>query len=107
MKEGDTPSRSLFSKEKNDRFAILKLHGNLAKLPNGSKMDEQQIDVPITVGELFLTLNEHLGIDVRRDSTLVLVNGVEANALQDLDTIIREGDEVSLVPMFHGGVDRN
>ena len=103
MKEGDTPNLSLFSGAKNERFATLKIHGNLAKLPDGSKLEEERLSVPLTIGNLFTKLNNSLGIDVRRDSTLVLVNGVEANALEDLDTVIKEGDEVSLVPMFHGG----
>jgi molybdopterin converting factor small subunit len=51
-------------------------------------------------------LSKSFGIEIRRDSTLVLVNGVEANALLDLDTIVVRGDEVSLIPMFHGGSER-
>ena len=34
---------------------------------------------------------------------LVLVNGVEASALDELETMIHPGDVVVLLPMFHGG----
>ena len=34
---------------------------------------------------------------------LVLVNGVEAGALDELETLIRPNDVVVLLPMFHGG----
>ncbi|MDG6907340.1 MAG: MoaD/ThiS family protein [Nitrososphaerota archaeon] len=40
---------------------------------------------------------------MRRDSTLIIVNGVEARALEDLETEIVSGDEIVLLPMFHGG----
>lgn len=105
MKEGDTQNPSLFSEGKSKSFATLRVHGNLSKLPDGRRLDEQKLIVPITVGDLLTRLNSLQGIDVKRDSTLVLVNGVEASALQDLETVIQECDEVSLVPMFHGGAE--
>jgi|SRR5579872_2923034 len=103
MKEEGTRNHLLSSGAQNERFAILRVHGNLVKLPNGERLEKERISVPVTVGHLLAGLSSSFGIDLRRDSTLVLVNGVEANALMDLETVIVEGDEVSLVPMFHGG----
>jgi molybdopterin converting factor small subunit len=48
-------------------------------------------------------LQDRYRIELRRDSILMMVNGVEANALNDLETIIQPNDVVVLVPMFHGG----
>jgi molybdopterin converting factor small subunit len=103
MKEDVTPSPSRSSDEKSSSFATIRLMGNLGKLSNGEKMDIEKIVAPLTVGRLLEELQKSTGMEFRRESTLVLVNGVEANALQDLDTLVLAGDEVALVPMFHGG----
>ena len=104
MKDEGTQSRSQFSGEKsNSAFAFLRIHGSLGKTTDGKRIEREIIAVPQTVGELLESLSNRFGIQVRRDSTLVLVNGVEANALRDLDTVIQDGDQVALVPMFHGG----
>jgi molybdopterin converting factor small subunit len=55
------------------------------------------------LGSVLEALEKDYGLELPRESTLVIVNGVEARALEDLDTVIRSGDEVVLVPMFHGG----
>ena len=104
MKADDIQNRSQFSEEKNERrFATIKIVGNIARLPSGKRLDSLRIDVPTKLGSLFETLSGVYGLDIRRESTLVLVNGVEANALEDLETIVQEGDEVFFVPMIHGG----
>jgi len=103
MREDGIRSPLLFSGAENELCATLKLHGNLGKLQSGKRLEKERIKVPIKVGDLLRGLSDSLGLDLRRDSTLVLVNGVEANALLDLETVIEDGDEVSLVPMFHGG----
>ena len=107
MKEGGTPSRLLSSEEKNEAFATITIHGSLGKLRDGTKLETERVSAPIKIGELLEKLSSMHGLEFRRDSTLVLVNGVEANVLQDLDTVVNEGDQVSLVPMFHGGSQTN
>jgi len=106
MKEGDTPSHLQFSEERKnekEQFATIRFHGNLGKLENGKRLEEKKVAVPIKIGQILVELQSDIGIELRRDSTLILVNGVEANALEDLETVIVQGDEVALVPMFHGG----
>lgn len=98
-----SPSSDVKSKNNDGSFATLRIHGHLGKTSDGQKIQQDEISAPVTVGELLSNLSRSLGLELRRDSTLVLVNGVEANALQDLDTVIQAGDEVALVPMFHGG----
>src|SRR5579862_10055995 len=101
MKAADTQNRSQSFEETGK--ATVRIHGSLGKLGDGRKIDRETVQVPLKVGDLLIKLSKSFGIEIKRDSTLVLVNGVEANALEDLDTIIVGGDEVSLIPMFHGG----
>jgi molybdopterin converting factor small subunit len=103
MRAEDTPSPLQSSGETSRSLAMVRLMGNLGKLPTGKKVESETVFTPISVGNLLLNLRKTLGIDLSRDSTLILVNGVEANALQDLETVVVAGDEVALVPMFHGG----
>jgi molybdopterin converting factor small subunit len=77
--------------------------GSLAKLPDGQRLGEESIPTPIKLSDLLESLQSSYRIELRRDGTLVLINGVEANALSDLDTVIVSGDSVVFVPMFHGG----
>jgi len=107
MKEGGTLNRLPSSEKKNESFATITIRGSLGNLRNGTRLQMEKVTVPVKVGELLENLSRLHGLELRRDSTLVMVNGVEANALQDLDTVIVEGDEISLVPMFHGGSQFN
>lgn len=83
--------------------ATVRIMGNLGRLPDGTRIDRLSVEAPTSVRKLLQILHDRHGVDLRRDSTLVLVNGVEANALDDLDTEIGVGYEVVLIPMFHGG----
>jgi len=38
-----------------------------------------------------------------RPNALILVNGKEISVLKGLETEIKEGDEVTLIPVSHGG----
>lgn len=42
-------------------------------------------------------------LDDPRTNTLMLVNGREISVLQGLDTKLRDGDELILIPVVHGG----
>ena len=104
MREDDIQNRLQSSEEKNEQqFAIIKIVGNLARSTSGNRLDNLKINTPIELGALLEKLAQTHGLVLRRESTLVLVNGVEANALDDLETVIRAGDAVFLVPMIHGG----
>lgn len=41
-----------------------------------------------------------------RPNTVILVNGVEISALSGLETEIKDGDEVVLIPVVHGGENK-
>lgn len=38
-----------------------------------------------------------------RPNALILVSGREINTLDGLDTVLRDGDELSILPIAHGG----
>ncbi|MEM0007096.1 MAG: MoaD/ThiS family protein [Candidatus Bathyarchaeia archaeon] len=38
-----------------------------------------------------------------RPNTLIIVNGREISVLKGLETVLKDGDEVVLVPVSHGG----
>jgi molybdopterin converting factor small subunit len=38
-----------------------------------------------------------------RANSLILVNGKEMGVLQGLDTMLEDGDELTLIPVVHGG----
>ncbi|GAG28848.1 unnamed protein product, partial [marine sediment metagenome] len=42
-------------------------------------------------------------LDDPRPNALILVGGKEINALQGLETEVKNADEVVLIPMVHGG----
>ncbi len=84
-------------------FTQIKIIGNLGRLPSGSVLDSVQIQTPKTLRQVLSELGEEYGIQLRRDSILVLINGVEANALSDLETVVTSEDKVVFIPMFHGG----
>jgi molybdopterin synthase sulfur carrier subunit len=43
------------------------------------------------------------GFDDPRLNALILLNGKEINVLEGLETKIHEGDEITLIPIAHGG----
>ncbi len=108
-REGDTPNLSPFSEEDRsimvgDSLATVRLVGNLCNTADGKKLATFSAQAPVRLAEMIRGLQEKYRLDLRRDNILILVNGVEANALDDLETIIHPNDLVVLLPMFHGGI---
>ena len=67
-----------------------------------------------TVRSVVLKLAESLSIEAKRllvdpelndprPNALILVNGKEINVLKGLETELKDGDEVTLIPVSHGG----
>jgi molybdopterin converting factor small subunit len=103
MKEGDMQSQSQSSAITPNGSAAVRSMGGLGRTAKKEKIDKIFVSVPIKLDSLIVLLQKEYGIELRRDSTLIMINGVEARALGDLETVISHGDEVILVPMFHGG----
>lgn len=103
MKEESIPRELQSSGKTIDKTATIKIMGSLGQTPNGEKILHESIRSPMKLGSVLRALREKYNLDLRRDSTLIIINGVEARALDDLETEIISGDEVVLLPMFHGG----
>jgi len=60
-----------------------------------------------TLTQLLSTEARRLLIDPElndpRPNALILLNGKEISALKGLETEIKEGDEVTIIPVSHGG----
>ena len=67
-----------------------------------------------TVRGVVLKLVESLSVEAKRllvdpelndprPNALILVNGKEINVLKGLETELEDGDEVTLIPVSHGG----
>ncbi len=103
MREEDTQRDSLSFAKTRSESALIRIMGNLGRMPDGVRVDGDVVNTPVKLGFLLETLHGKYKLDLRRDSTLIIINGVEARALDDLETVVVSGDEVVLVPMFHGG----
>jgi len=86
-----------------DGYATIRVFGSLGKLPDGRKIDMLRVKAPDRLEYLLEQLEHDHGTELRRDGMLILVNDVEASALDELETLIHPGDVVVLLPMFHGG----
>lgn len=60
-----------------------------------------------SLAELLATESRSLLIDPElndpRPNTLILLNGREVSALNGLETLVSDGDEITLIPVSHGG----
>jgi molybdopterin converting factor small subunit len=90
-------------KEPVDQRAIVKLLGSLCRKPDGSRVQCERVEAPTELSTLAARLASKHGVELRSESVLVVVNGVESGALQGMKTVIKAGDEVVFIPMFHGG----
>ena len=80
----------------------VKLYGHIRGLIGEElKLDREELRVKELL-EIVVRSGGH-GFQLNHENTLVAVNGVEVSALDGWDTIVRSGDEVSLIPVTHGG----
>jgi molybdopterin converting factor small subunit len=43
------------------------------------------------------------GVSQRRDNFLVVINGIDSSVLNADELLIQDGDEVTVLPLVHGG----
>lgn len=103
MKEESIRSESQSSEKSFEGLVTVRIMGNLGKTSGGQKVETEIVNPPIKLESAIRILKEKYDLDLRRDNTLVIINGVEARALDDLETILVAGDDVVFVPMIHGG----
>jgi MoaD family protein len=87
----------------------------LGSFRNFSKKDKITLEINghIVLKEIFKELVRKLPklekvlidpeLDDPRPNALILVNGKEISVLKGLETILKEGDEILLIPVIHGG----
>ena len=78
----------------------VRLHTTLRRETPGGIVDRLTLD--LASGATMRTLVEALGISLRDDAILLVVNG----RIADVDTTLAEGDEVRLIPAMSGGGSR-
>ncbi len=71
----------------------------------GKKNIVLKIDRPTTIRELLQHISTELKeyIETHPENSIILVNGVSIYNLKGLDTRIRKGDKVSIMPVVGGG----
>lgn len=75
----------------------VRLHTTLRReTPNGV-VDRLTLD--LAPGATVQTVTDSLGISLREDAILLVVNG----RIADADSALKEGDEVRLIPAMSGG----
>ena len=93
---------------------IIKLYGIIAtdwgnkiiKIPIDEEEDVINLisilkKVEMTIGD---TIWNHFDKDFTpKRGTLILINGIDFNVMEGLNTLLKENDEVSLIPTISGG----
>jgi molybdopterin converting factor small subunit len=80
---------------------------------SGNNIITLKLEQPI-VRKVIQKLGDSLSVEARRllvdpelndprPNVLILINGKEIGVLKGLETEIKEGDEVTLIPVSHGG----
>ncbi|MHB8568320.1 MAG: MoaD/ThiS family protein [Nitrososphaerales archaeon] len=85
-------------------IAKVRFFGNLSRHEAGEIVTEESVSVPAKLGSVLASLQTKHGMDLKREGILVLVNGIEANSLDEMDTVVNDGDEIALLPIYHGGL---
>jgi len=92
----------------------VKLYGVLKTAANTDGL-ELDFDGPVSVRQLVSKLVNVIGrteferylidadLEDPRPNALILVSGTEVGALNGIDTMLRDGDEVVFLPVAHGG----
>ncbi len=83
---------------------IVKLLGGARKSFSSDKLEIQSNDVTISalLDSLKVSIPTNLP-QLDQDNILVAVNGVDSSALQGKNTLLKNGDVVSIIPVVHGG----
>jgi molybdopterin converting factor small subunit len=81
---------------------------------SGKKRFQVRLEEPATVRKLIIKLSETFSSEFKqvlldsklndlRPNSLILVEGKEVSTLKGLETVVKDYDEVVLVPVAHGG----
>ena len=83
---------------------IIKLVGGAKKSFNSEQLKIDKSDVSIQgLLELLLKLKPTDTSDFDVENILIAINGSDSSAMNGKDTIVHNGDIVSIIPVIHGG----
>jgi molybdopterin converting factor small subunit len=71
----------------------------------GQKNVRMNIERPTTIRDILKKISEELYeyIENHPENSIILVNGKSINNLKGLDTIVRDEDRISIMPVVGGG----
>lgn len=79
----------------------VKLFGNLKRVLEKSEIEIENVK---TVADLLNFISKMIKSEtIQLSNTLVIVNGIEVSTLQREETMLKDGDEIVLIPVVHGG----
>jgi len=86
----------------------VKLFGSLEKLAERKTVEinvENKVEVKAILKKLIESINkeEFKNILESSGSCVIFIDGIEISALNGLKTLVKEGSEIIIVPVVHGG----
>ena len=86
---------------------IIKLIGGAQKSFNSNELQIDKSDIPINeLLELLLKTKPKNASELDIENILIAINGSDSSAMNGKDTIVRNGDIVSIIPVIHGGLSK-
>ena len=83
---------------------IIKLIGGAKKSFNSNQLDIDKFDIPIhELLQLLLKTKPENTSKFDVENILIAINGLDSSAMDGKDTIVHDGDIVSIIPVIHGG----
>ena len=81
----------------------IKLIGGAKKSFNSDQLQIDKFDIPVNeILQLLLKIKpENTNFDI--ENILIAINGSDSSAMNGKNTIVRDGDVVSIIPVIHGG----
>ena len=82
----------------------IKLIGGAKKSFNSDELQINEFDISINkLLELLLKIKPENTSDLDIENILIAINGSDSSSMNGKDTIIHDGDTVSIIPVIHGG----
>jgi len=81
----------------------IKLIGGAKKSFNSDQLQIDKFDIPVSELLQLLLKTKPENIDFDIENILIAINGSDSSAMNGKNTIVRDGDVVSIIPIIHGG----
>lgn len=82
---------------------VVKVFGGLAQGLGTDQVNVEADELTVTSLISILESKRRSGDAIRQSGLLVFVNNVEVSALDGPQTLVKEGDKVTIIPVAHGG----